>query len=360
MEKNDSTKQKLRKAQAMLLSAAVLAGTFACNTSVLGATSGKAQLSPQFHIIVDGTEQTFYSASGKEVHPLVYEGATYLPLRAIGELMGKNVNWDQATQTVSLSGARTAPSASGTPESGAKAQRVSVQICPEFTVMVDGVKRDFTDANGNAVYPLLYQGSTYLPLRAIGELMGKNVSWDNSTKTASLSSPAGLQVTDADSFNGTAAQPSSASGLLSAETAKSKALAHAGIPADQATFTKQKLEWDSGRQIYDVTFFAGNAEYDYEIDALTGDILEFDYDSNQSAALPGASAGTLIGDAKAREIALSKVPGATAANVVKSKLDRDDDEAKYEVEIFYGDTEYDFEIDAYSGTILEWDSEAHR
>ena len=126
-----------------------------------------------FHIKKNSTATLF-------VHPLVYEGATYLPLRAIGELMGKNVNWDQATQTVSLSGARTAPSASGTPESGAKAQRVSVQICPEFTVMVDGVKRDFTDANGNAVYPLLYQGSTYLPLRAIGELMGKNVSWDNS------------------------------------------------------------------------------------------------------------------------------------------------------------------------------------
>lgn len=359
MRKFNGTK-KIRKTQAVLLSAAVLAGTFACNTSALGAALGQAQLSPQFHILVDGAEQTFYSASGKEVHPLVYEGATYLPLRAIGELMGKNVNWDQTTQTVSLSGVRSAPSAIGTPEANAKSQRVSIQVCPEFTVMVDGVTRNFTDANGSAVYPLLYQGSTYLPLRAIGELMGKSVSWDNSTKTASLTSSSGLQVTDADSFTQAPAQQPSASGLVSAETAKANALAHAGIAAEQAAFTKQKLEWDSGRQIYDITFFAGNAEYDYEIDALTGAVLEFDYDSNRSAALPGVPAGTLIGEAKAREIALSKVPGAAAANVVKLKLDRDDHETKYEVEIFYGNTEYDFEIDAYSGAILEWDSESHR
>ena len=48
------------------------------------------------------------------------------------------------------------------------------------------------------VYPILYNGSTYLPLRAIGEIMNKEVVWNNSTKTITLSGD--FTVTDADSF----------------------------------------------------------------------------------------------------------------------------------------------------------------
>ena len=56
------------------------------------------------------------------------------------------------------------------------------------------------------------------------------------------------------------------------------------------------------------------------------------------------------------QIALDRVPGATAQNV-KIELDRDDGRYKYEGEIFYNRIEYDFEIDANSGTILEWSEE---
>ena len=69
------------------------------------------------------------------------------------------------------------------------AQKVQAEICPHFTVIVDGEKQTFTDANGTEVYPLVYNGTTYLPVRAIGNLMGKEVGWDGATSTITLKSP---------------------------------------------------------------------------------------------------------------------------------------------------------------------------
>lgn len=69
------------------------------------------------------------------------------------------------------------------------AQRVQADICPHFSVIVDGEKQTFTDANGTEVYPLVYNGTTYLPVRAIGNLMGKNVYWDAATSAITLKSP---------------------------------------------------------------------------------------------------------------------------------------------------------------------------
>lgn len=53
-------------------------------------------------------------------------------------------------------------------------------------MVVDGKTRTFTNVNGDAVYPLLYDGSTYLPVRSIGELMGKEVNWNSNNKTVTL------------------------------------------------------------------------------------------------------------------------------------------------------------------------------
>lgn len=156
-------------------------------------------------------------------------------------------------------------------------------------------------------------------------------------------------------------------GLLSEEDARTAALTHAGLAAAEVTFTQQKLEWEDRRQVYDIEFYtpaaeydsATRTEYDYAIDAATGEVVKFDCDAKTSytAVAPADSSGTIITQEEARKIALAKVPGASADNVTKLKLDRDDGRQVYEVEIVCNQMEYDLEINAADGMILEFDGD---
>lgn len=61
--------------------------------------------------------------------------------------------------------------------------------------------------------------------------------------------------------------------VIGEEQAKEIALNHAQVNADEAQFEKVELDTDDGRQEYEIDFRVNNIEYDYEIDAVTGDIL---------------------------------------------------------------------------------------
>ncbi|MBQ8250023.1 MAG: NPCBM/NEW2 domain-containing protein [Clostridia bacterium] len=53
-------------------------------------------------------------------------------------------------------------------------------------IVIDGQKITPTDANGNAVEPIIYNGTTYLPVRAVANAFGKAVYWDGPTYTVYL------------------------------------------------------------------------------------------------------------------------------------------------------------------------------
>ena len=178
--------------------------------------------------------------------------------------------------------------------------------------------------------------------------------------------PGGTQEGNADAVSSATVQqqspaPSGNGDMISAEEARGSALAHAGLSAEQVTFVKSKLDWDHGRQMYEIEFYtADGKEYDYEVDPYTGEILSFDYDAEQYAPSAGGSGGTITADeAKAR--ALAQVPGATSEHIVEFAMDREDGRLEYEGKIRYGGVEYEFEIDGYSGAIRSWEAEAiHR
>lgn len=145
----------------------------------------KADYKPSFSIIIDGKLCGFVDAAGKQVYPLVYQGSTYLPLRSIGNLMEKEVGWDAATETVTLSGQAEWQRIEPVGQRPADSQ-VQAVLKPGVTVLVDGERQQFVDANGKTLYPIIYNGSTYLPLRAIGNLMGKQVGWSSALSTVFL------------------------------------------------------------------------------------------------------------------------------------------------------------------------------
>ena len=152
-------------------------------------------------------------------------------------------------------------------------------------------------------------------------------------------------------------QTQSASGNISTETAKSKALADAGISSSAATFIKAKLDYDDGIPVYDVEFYTSSHEYDYEIDARTGAVRSRDIEALEIAPQQqGSSNSSYIGVEKAKSIALGHA-GVSNVTYTKAKLDEDDGQVVYEIEFYKDGVEYEYTIRATDGSILEYDSE---
>ena len=66
-----------------------------------------------------------------------------------------------------------------------------------------------------------------------------------------------------------------AQGPLTVEQAKKVALDYAGVKAADATFTKAHRDYDNGRQVYEIEFYANNTEYDMDVDVNTGAVTDF-------------------------------------------------------------------------------------
>ena len=155
---------------------------------------------------------------------------------------------------------------------------------------------------------------------------------------------------------------------ISEEKAKDIALKDAEIARDDATFRKSQIEKDNGKDVYEIEFYSkDNVEYDYEIDANTGEVISSDKDmendkpsmsdnqQNQDASAVNQGETSTITEQEAKEIALKKVSGATEKDIKEFKKDRDDGKTYYDGKIVYDKKEYEFEIDAQTGTITEWD-----
>ena len=176
---------------------------------------------------------------------------------------------------------------------------------------------------------------------------------------------------------------------ISVDEAKQIALAHANLAQKDVTFVKTKLDNEDNRIVYKIEFVISNIEYDYEIDAVSGEIISSDSDveddnkkiqtetsqqqngadhSNKDKAKGSQEHSTAqtqdpqtqavtqpalskISVERAKQIAVYHA-GVSGASFTKVELDTDDGIAVYEIEFKVGNTEYDYEINAASGAII--------
>ncbi len=157
-----------------------------------------------------------------------------------------------------------------------------------------------------------------------------------------------------------------ASGYIGGESAKQIALKDAGLSAENVTFIRTHLDFDDGRAEYEVEFYQGNTEYDYDIDAVSGTILTRDYDAEYYSPAAVSSNAALAGTASsgkdsitaetAKQAALSHA-GIAEKDTRRMEIDFDYDDgvSVYELEWKVGRTEYSYEVSASTGEIISWE-----
>lgn len=92
----------MKKIYAVIIAAAMLL-SFCLG---VGASNGleeiNALLNRGITIKMDGQAQEMYDANGERVYPISYNGTTYLPVRAVSNMLGLGVMWDEASNSVLL------------------------------------------------------------------------------------------------------------------------------------------------------------------------------------------------------------------------------------------------------------------
>ena len=125
--------------------------------------------------------------------------------------------------------------------------------------------------------------------------------------------------------------------------------------ANNSHMKKIHLDRENGRMVYEGEIYYNGQEYEFDIDAVTGDIVKWKVEgvsNNSPYANSNANNSQNITIEKAKSIALAKVRGANQSHFGKIELDHDHGRAVYEIEIFYNNSKYEFDIDASTGKII--------
>ncbi len=154
-------------------------------------------------------------------------------------------------------------------------------------------------------------------------------------------------------------QGTGSGGPITEAEARAIALSQAGLTEADVRFIESKKDRHDGQSVFEVEFDAlTGEEYSYDIREADGAIVSYDYDSDRKPSANSSGSGMLSED-QIRETVLSRVPGASAADV-RLWLDEDDDRYQYEGQLIWDGMEYEFKIDAYSGSVLEWEADTLR
>lgn len=211
----------------------------------------RAELRPDFRIEIDGEPRTFKNADGDVVYPILYEGTTYLPLRAVGELMGKTVYWFEDEKRIELREEKTTVTDADVIVTDSKDVEKPPKDNKDKEPSKDDKDKDVKDKDVKDKEPPK-------------DVKDKDVK-DKDVKDKDVKDKPTRPSPDVSEFIGE-------------ENAKKAALSRAGLDADDVVFEKVKLDEDDGIYVYEVEFRSGRTEYEAEISATDGRVVEWDFD----------------------------------------------------------------------------------
>jgi len=166
----------------------------------------------------------------------------------------------------------------------------------------------------------------------------------------------------------------SSKAYIGPDSAKAAALAHAQVAESDLLHLECELDFEHGLLVYELEFHVPGGEYDCLVNALTGEVVNChletpshddrhheNHHNSPSVPTPAPSqspSDTLIGKESAKAAALSHA-GLTADQAFgwECELDREDGRTVYEIEFKSGNYEFSYEIDAVTGTVLDFDKE---
>ena len=154
-----------------------------------------------------------------------------------------------------------------------------------------------------------------------------------------------------------AGQPAPASGEISGDEALAIALANASVPEADAYNVKVERDGDNGIPIWDIEFETEYGDYDFEVAISGGRIVGADYEvDDEWLDRLSRHTGSPLTAEEAKALLAGKAPGASAGDIALRE-ERSDGRTRYEGE-FYGDgIKYEFELDAATGVIYDWNAD---
>ena len=173
-----------------------------------------------------------------------------------------------------------------------------------------------------------------------------------------ISMSGGLQLENVNA-TGTA----SAKAYIGKDAAKEAALAHAGVEESAVTHFEIELDMELGVMVYDVEFDAAGTEYDYDVNAETGEIVRYDNKRDDGYRESGNESGQwvsapVIAEDSAKQAAYTHA-GVNEADVLyaKTEIDRERGIVIYEVEFRTAEYEYEYDVNATTGEVVKYEKE---
>ena len=140
---------------------------------------------------------------------------------------------------------------------------------------------------------------------------------------------------------------------ITIEEAKSIALKHSNLDESQVSFIRSEYDFDNGIEKYEIEFYYNNNKYEYEINAKTGDIISYDYDIEKHLTSQQINDKITIEEAKSIALKHSNLDE-SQVSFIRSEYDFDNGIEKYEIEFYYNNNKYEYEINASNGEIIKY------